>query len=109
MGWINGINNWNPFCSYYVLYCAHAMLDSKEERAYLTASLIRSMDHYLTSLTETGYITEGIGYWMMGFGAYVQSARLLYAVTNGKLDMLASAPAKVHRLLKQLKPKHSKN
>ena len=97
MGWINGTNNWNPYCSYYVLTCAHAMLESKEERAYLTASLIRSMDHYLTSLTETGYITEGIGYWKMGFGAYLASARLLRVLTNGKRDLLANAPEKVHR------------
>lgn len=97
MRWINGINNWNPFCSFYVLYCTHAMLESKEERAYLTASMIRSMAQYLNSLTETGYITEGVGYWKMGFGAYLQSARLLYALTDGKLDLLAKAPAKVYR------------
>lgn len=97
MFWINFNNNWNPFCSFYVLVCAHALLESKEERAYLTASLIKSMDRYLASLTDTGYITEGVGYWEMGFSAYLRCARLLYDLTGGKLDLLANAPAKVRR------------
>ena len=97
MGWINGHNNWNPFCSRYVMVCVLAMLEPKQERAYLLASLVKSIGHYPGSLTSSGYITEGTDYWMMGFGAYLNCARLLKDVSHGRIDLLAGSDPKIRR------------
>ena len=97
MNWLNGSNNWNTYCSWHVLICTHAILGNREQRAYLTASLINSMKSYFNSMTSAGYISEGVGYWMMGFSSYLYCARLLKEISGGRIDLLADADPKIRR------------
>ena len=97
MGWLIGGNNWNPYCHAFILDAVFGMLESRRERAYLVASMIRSQDFYIARLTEQGYIAEGIGYWHMGMSAYLRGAKKVLLGTGGKINMLESAPPKVRK------------
>ena len=97
MGWLVQSANWNPYCHAFILDVVFGMLESRRERAYLVASMIRSQNYYFAGLTEQGYIAEGIGYWRMGMTAYLRGAKKVLLGTGGKIDILKLAPPKVHR------------
>ena len=97
MGWLIQKANWNPYCHAFILDVVFGMLESRRERAYLVASMIRSQNYYLEGLTAQGYITEGIGYWHMGISAYLRGAKKVLLGTGGKIDILQTAPPKVRK------------
>lgn len=89
MWWLDGENNWNPYCHTRCVVMAMTMLTSRRERAYVMAHAIKLTQNYLKSFTPEGYITEGIGYWMMGFQSYVDFSMTISYFTNGQVDMIA--------------------
>ena len=97
MGWLVQKANWNPYCHAFILDVVFGMLESRRERAYLVASMIRSQNYYFSGLTEQGYITEGIGYWHMGISACLRGAKKVRLGTRGKIDFLKDAPEKVRK------------
>ncbi|MBQ9338289.1 MAG: heparinase II/III family protein [Lentisphaeria bacterium] len=97
MSWLVGGNNWNPYCWAFVLDVVFGMLESRRERAYLVASMVRSQDFYFARLTEQGYIPEGVGYWGMGIQAYLRGAQKVLLGTGGKVDILKQTQPKVRR------------
>ena len=89
MWWLDGVNNWNPYCYTRCVVIAMIMLESRRERAYVMAHALRLVPIYLSSFTPEGYITEGIGYWMMGFQAYVDFYITVSYFTNGAVNMIS--------------------
>lgn len=86
--WVTVTHNWNSVCLLHTVACALALLEDPADRAwYLAAAddLIRYSDQ---GFTESGFYTEGVGYWAYGFGCYVVLAEIVRAATDGAIDWL---------------------
>lgn len=68
--WETLINNWAAVCSGSVgityLYAFPERFDSVKDR------LFACMERYLSGLPEEGVSLEGVGYWVYGFGFFIQ-------------------------------------
>jgi hypothetical protein len=86
--WVTVTHNWNSVCLLHTVACALALLEDPADRAwYLAAAdeLIRYSDE---GFTESGFYTEGVGYWAYGYGCYVALAEIVRGATNGTIDWL---------------------
>ncbi|MBE6363132.1 MAG: hypothetical protein E7054_05700 [Lentisphaerae bacterium] len=97
MSWLIGRHNWNPYCNAFTIVVSLAMVESAEQRAYLVASMRKSLENYVDQLTDQGYITEGVGYWSMGILAYLRGVHKVRLATGNQVDLLSGAPEKLRR------------
>ena len=97
MSWLVGRHNWNPYCNAFTIVVSLAVVESSEQRAYLVASMKKSLENYVDQLTDQGYITEGVGYWRMGILAYLRGVHKVRLATGNQVDLLANAPEKFRR------------
>jgi len=88
--WITGTNNWNAVCLAGVTGAALTLLDSREERAFFVVAAEEYSKHFLEGFTPDGYCSEGVGYWVYGFGYYLLLSEAVWQATGGKVDMLAN-------------------
>lgn len=90
--WLKGRNknNWNPVCLGCVSGAALAVIESRQRRAFFVASAEKYVQAYLNGYQEDGFCTEGLGYWVYGFGHFVNLAESITQATDGQLDLLES-------------------
>ncbi|MDA0337977.1 MAG: hypothetical protein O2782_22640, partial [bacterium] len=86
--WVTVTHNWNSVCLLHTVACALALLESAADRAWYAAVAEKLIIHSEEGFTESGFYTEGVGYWAYGFGCYVVLAELIRAVTGGAVDWL---------------------
>ncbi len=86
-GWMRCNNNWNAVCTAGMVWCALALIESREERAEVLAAMEISNPWFISGFTEDGYCSEGMGYWNYGFGHYVMMGLAVRDATRGRLDI----------------------
>lgn len=86
--WVTCDHNWNSVCLADILVCALHLKEDKKERAWYVALCEELIQHSEEGFEESGFYTEGVGYWVYGFGHYVLISELVRAVTGGKIDWL---------------------
>lgn len=91
--WLNATNNWNAVCLKGVVGAALTALPSRYDRARFAAAGQHYISAFLSGYPDSGYSTEGSGYWAYGFWHFAVLRAMLYAASNGSVDLLASAKA----------------
>ena len=81
-------NNWNAVCIANVVQTLLASNMPSNLRKEAIAYALSHTENYLNGFNSDGYCSEGISYWSYGFGHYLRLAALLYAVSDGKLNLL---------------------
>ncbi len=92
--WLNAKHNWNAVCLNGVTDAALTILPSREERGLFAAAAEHWSGNYLDSFSDSGYDTEGIGYWEYGFSNYEELREQLWYSTGGKLDLFNNPKAR---------------
>jgi len=86
--WARVTHNWNSVCVLYTTICALALLEDPMERAWYLGVAERLIRYSEEGFEESGFYTEGVGYWTYGFGSYVVLAEIVRAVTGGEIDWM---------------------
>jgi hypothetical protein len=87
--WVTVTHNWNSVCLLHTVACALALQEEAHDRAWFVAlaeDLIRFSEK---GFTDSGFYTEGVGYWSYGFGCYTILAEIVRSVTGGTVDWLS--------------------
>ncbi len=86
-GWLDGRNNWSPWCASNVLGAAMFLLDSQERLADLALRMMAVADRFIDGYAEDGGCDEGPGYWSEAGGALLVFLELLRSRTRGAIDI----------------------
>jgi hypothetical protein len=86
--WFTVSHNWNSVCLLHTLACALYLHDDVHDRAWYLATAELWIEHSEKGFTETGFYTEGVGYWAYGFGCYVALAEIVRCATGGAVDWM---------------------
>ncbi len=92
--WLIGTNNWTAVCNAGVVYTSVIVADSKEVRAEVIACALESIKNFLKGFSEDGYCSEGIGYWVYGYGNFLFMGEVLKRYTDGRINVFDSPKAK---------------
>ena len=92
--WLNAKHNWNAVCLNGVTDAALTILPEREDRAVFAAAAEHWVSNYLDSYSNSGYDTEGIGYWEYGFSNYEELREQLWYSTGGNVDLFDSPKAR---------------
>jgi hypothetical protein len=85
--WEGPLANWSAVCAAGVAACYFYI--APERFGKVQKRLVSALECFLESYTSDGACLEGIGYWVYGFGHFVDCAQLLKEFTGGKIDLLA--------------------
>ncbi|MBN2295723.1 MAG: heparinase II/III family protein [Pirellulales bacterium] len=85
--WLHCTNNWNAVCLANVAGTAVTAIDSKQRRAYYMAAAQQHIKHFLDGFTPDGYCSEGLSYWVYGFGHFTLLAEIVSQQTDGKFEL----------------------
>lgn len=94
IGWLKAEHNWNAVCSNGVTDAALTVLADRNDRALFAEAAEQWAPDYLASFSNSGYDTEGIGYWVYGFSNYAMLREQLWYSTNGKIDLFDNPKAR---------------
>lgn len=94
ISWLTASHNWNAVCLEGVVDAALTILPERKDRAVFAAAAEHWSGNYLNSFTESGYDTEGIGYWDYGFSHYDELREQLWLSTHGRLDLFDNLKAR---------------
>jgi hypothetical protein len=86
--WVTCTHNWNTVCLNGVLSCALYLKKDLSERAWYLAVVDDLIEYSNKGFEESGFYTEGMSYWVYGFGNYVAISELVRSATGGKIDWL---------------------
>lgn len=86
-GWLNGHNNWSPWCASNVLGAVLYLEEDRARVASLTFRLMEVVDRFINGYGEDGGCDEGPGYWNEAAGAMVVFLELLRSRTGGAIDI----------------------
>jgi len=92
--WETADNNWASVCAASVGASALYLIPNADELAPIVHRLLGTFDSYLEGFGDDGACTEGVGYWMYGFGFYMYFAELLRQRTAGTIDLMSHEKAK---------------
>lgn len=93
-------NSWDKVGSNWAAVCAGSVgasflyLAEKNEIETALPRLIDTLKCYLDSFGDDGACTEGINYWIYGFGYFTYFAELLRQYTGGEIDLFSVPKAK---------------
>jgi len=85
--WLDGRNNWSPWCASNVLGAAMFLLDPPERLADLAVRMMRVADRFIDGYGEDGGCDEGPGYWDEAGGALLVFLELMRSRTDGAIDI----------------------
>ena len=85
--WLTGTNNWNAVCLGGVVGSHLAMVESKDDRAFMVAVGEKYIQNFLAGFPPDGYCTEGVGYWNYGFSHFLGLAEAIWQSTDGQVDL----------------------
>ncbi len=86
--WVTCNHNWNTVCLNGVLSCALYLKEELSERAWYLALADDLIQYSNDGFEESGFYTEGMSYWVYGFGNYVAISELVRSATGGKINWL---------------------
>lgn len=87
--WKTCTNNWNSVCHGGVGIAAMMVEKDPQRLAAILTQMLRDLPAFLDGFTDDGGCNEGPGYWIYGFGWYVDLACALYDFTCGKINIMA--------------------
>lgn len=93
-------NNWAAVCAGSVGAAFLYIADEDEVKAVFPR-LKQTLGCYLSSFGEDGACTEGINYWIYGFGYFTYFAQLLFRYTNGAEDLFSDPKVRAIALFPQ--------
>lgn len=93
-------NNWAAVCAGSVGAAFLYIADDDEIKSVLPR-LKKTLLCYLDGFGDDGACTEGINYWIYGFGYFTYFAELLYSYTNGKDNLFDNDKVKSIALFQQ--------
>jgi hypothetical protein len=85
--WLDGRNNWSPWCASNVLGAAMFVLDDQERLAALSYKLMQVADRFIDRYGDDGGCDEGPSYWNEAGGALLTLLELLHSRTGGVIDV----------------------
>ncbi|KAJ3104139.1 hypothetical protein HDU97_009490 [Phlyctochytrium planicorne] len=80
-------SNRNPLTFSGVLVAALGLISDLKDRALIVRGICIYVQRYLLTIWD-GYPEEGLGYYGLGFGSYLEVRELVLDATNGAVDML---------------------
>lgn len=86
--WETAQMNWAAVCGGSVGMAALLLENNRERLVKMIDRMIRTMECFLSGFGADGACPEGINYWVYGFGYFTYFADMLYAYTDGALDLL---------------------
>lgn len=86
--WMTCEHNWNSVCHSEILATALTLKESRRERAWYAAAAEKLLEYAEEGFAESGFYTEGVGYWGYGFSHHILGAELLQQVSQGKINIL---------------------
>jgi len=89
MWWLLNTNNWSAVCHTGVILAALAAGKDTAETAWFIASTERMLGNFLAGFTEKGYCSEGIGYWVYGYGHFIITGEYIRRATGGGVDLFS--------------------
>lgn len=92
--WVHARHNWTAVCFNGVTDAALTVLPDKNDRALFVAAAEHWAPNYLDSFSDSGYDSEGIGYWVYGFSNYAMLREHLWYSTGGKMDLFDNPKAR---------------
>ena len=85
--WLDGRNNWSPWCASNVLGAAMFLLESPAALADMAVRMMGVADRFIDGYGEDGGCDEGPGYWDEAGGALLVLLELLHSRTDGAVDI----------------------
>lgn len=85
--WKHTHNNWKAVCGGSCAMTAIYQEQDIDKLAAVIEMVLPHMQDFCDSYTEDGACTEGLGYWLYGFGFFVYFADMLKKRTAGKIDL----------------------
>ena len=89
-GWLNGYNNWTPWCASNVLGAFFILEPDGARLADVTLRLMTAVDRFIDRYGADGGCDEGPGYWGEAGGAMLVFLELLSSRTAGAVDIYGS-------------------
>ncbi|KAJ3208617.1 hypothetical protein HDU67_006630 [Dinochytrium kinnereticum] len=80
-------SNRNPLTFSGVLIAALNLIRDVRDRAVMVRGIATFVQRYLLTVWD-GYMEEGLGYYGLGFGSYLEVRELLFDATKGTIDIL---------------------
>lgn len=87
--WVTTKNNWNAVCLSGVAAVVFRLDMEPERRQKLLDYIQKRSVNFLDGFSGDGYCSEGINYWVYGFGHYMRMAADFRQATGGKVDLMA--------------------
>ncbi|WP_165452339.1 heparinase II/III family protein [Paenibacillus thalictri] len=86
--WESATHNWASVCGGAVGMAAMLLVEDGERLAGMIDRAVRAMGSFLEGYGADGCCAEGVGYWNYGFGYFVYFAEMLFAYTEGRINLL---------------------
>jgi hypothetical protein len=86
--WVTRTHNWNTVCLNCILSCALCLREDHTERAWYLALVDDLIRYSNAGFEASGFYTEGMSYWVYGFGNYITLSELVRAATDGRINWL---------------------
>lgn len=87
--WLDGHNNWSPWCASNVLGAALLLIDDQPRLAKFAFRMMTVVDRFIDQYGPDGGCDEGPSYWNEAPGAMLIFLELLQARTAGAVDIYA--------------------
>jgi hypothetical protein len=85
--WLNGENNWSPWCASNVMGAALFLIEDQERLAGLIERMMGVADRFIDRYGKDGGCDEGPGYWDEAGGALLVFLELLHSRTGGAVNI----------------------
>ncbi len=91
-GWLDGHNNWSPWCASNVLGSAMLLMEDQDRVARITQRLMVVVDRFINGYGDDGGCDEGPGYWGEAGGAMIVFLELVNSRTDRAIEEIYKDP-----------------
>ena len=88
--WLQGVNNWTPWCSSSVMSAAACVIKDKARLASLALRLMNVVDRFVDRYPDDGSCDEGPMYWQVASGAMLVFLETLHSLSGGAVDVYSN-------------------